>query len=177
MRSALAAASLLLSSLAIPANAAPPVPFFGRHLSPLLYVTSAQSEDLGGNWDDRQVYIFRNATVLVAVLGEGFGTQLPTRAVVFSGQASPERMADLGRALANARVGYQGDCSIDPPDSILEWHFHFSWFGVRDRRNSFRATEGPGEDCPFAIEELITAVHFVVNSAASNASTTLSALD
>jgi hypothetical protein len=154
-------------------EAAPQVSFFGRTVRPLLYVTSAESADFGANWSERQVYIFRDGTVLVAALGERSGEALPTGGGVLSGKASPERMRDLAEALAHLKVSSTADCSIDPPDAPLEWFFKFTWFGAGDRTNTFKATQDAGTRCPREVEDLISAVQLVINSASSAAGTRL----
>lgn len=165
---------LLLLAGSLPAAAAPNVSFFGRTLSPLLYMTSAESGDFGASFVREQVYIFRDGTVLVAALGDTYQSELPTGGSIISGTASRARMMELTAALANARVGHQTDCRIDPPDSPLEWYFELRWFGAGSRTNRFKATQAhPGPDCPFAVEELISAVQRVINSAFQSKTTDL----
>jgi hypothetical protein len=166
-------AAVILLLLATPVGAAPNVSFFGRTLTPFLYVTSSESGDFGEHWNKRQIYIFRDGTVLVAGAGESYRSELATGAWVISGTASRSRMMELTAALADARVGYQGDCSIDPPDAPLEWYFEFRWFGAGTRTNRFKATQDSGTPCPLAVEGLIDAVHLVINSASQAATTSL----
>jgi hypothetical protein len=165
-----------LMTLTVPcrATAAEGVRFFGRTVTPLLYVVSAESADFGATWNKRQIYIFRDGTVLSASLGERHDSELPLGGAVSSGTASQARMRELATALADAKVGHQTDCSIDPPDSPLEWYFSFVWFGSGDRKNSFEATQDPGPRCPPEIESLISAVQLAVNSARQSATTQLS---
>jgi hypothetical protein len=146
--------------------AAPDVAFFGRTVNPLLYVVSAESFDFGEHWAKRQTYIFRDGTVLSTLLNENVHSRLPAGGQVFSGKVSAEQMRLLVLAVAEVKVGLQQDCTIDPPDSPLEWHFQFSWFGAGKRKNTFKATEdGPGLPCPPATEALIDAVTGTVNAA------------
>jgi hypothetical protein len=145
--------------------AAPDVAFFGRTVNPLLYVVSAESFDFGEHWTKRQVYIFRDGTVLSAPVREVYSSPLPLGGEVFSGKVSADQMRSLLLAMAEVKVGLQRDCSIDPPDSPLEWYFEFSWFGAGKRKNTFKATEGPGIPCPPATEALIDAVTGTVNAA------------
>lgn len=170
------AALLLMLASSLPADAAPNVSFFGRTLTPLLYVTSAESADFGAHWAKRQVYIFRDGTILIAVHSESFQSELPGAARVLSGTVSRSRMQELTAALANARVGSQSDCYIDPPDAPLEWYFEFRWFGAGHRTNRFKATQDSSATfprCPSAVEGLIDAVHLVINSALQSPTTDL----
>ena len=161
-------AILLLLASSLPAGAAPAVSFFGRTLSPLLYVTSTESGDFGEQLTKRQVYIFRDGTVLVAGSGESYQSPLAEGAWILSGTVSRARMMELTAALTRAKVGYQTDCLIDPPDSPLEWYFEFRWFGAGSRTNRFKAAQNvQGSRCPDEIEGvggMIDAVHRVLNS-------------
>lgn len=145
--------------------AAPDVAFFGRTVNPLLYVVSAESGDFGEHWAKTGTYIFRDGTVLSVLITDEVHSRLPTTSQVYSGQVSPVQMQKLVDAMAAAKVGLQQDCSIDPPDSPLEWFFRFSWFGAGKRRNVFKATQDSGTPCPPAIEELIGAVQVTLDSA------------
>jgi hypothetical protein len=169
-----ALAILLLLASSLPASAASAVSFFGHTLSPLLYVTSAESGDGGATFTKRQVYIFRDGTVLVADYGESYQSELARGASVRSGTASRARMMELTAALTKARVGYQQDCLIDPPDAPLEWYFEFRWFGAGSRTNRFKASQDvQGSRCPDEIEGLgglIDAVHLVLNSVSATTS-------
>lgn len=166
---------IALLALAIPSasTAAPPVQVFGRTVKPLLYVTAAESGDDGIHWSKSEIYIFRDGTVVSASLGQMFNLNHVQGASFYTGVTSPERLRELGMALTNARVGFQEDCEIDPPDSPLEWYFGFHWFGVGERQNSFAATQYSGPPCPPEIEQLIFAVGAVRGSAFQAAKTKL----
>ena len=151
-----------------PSLAAPDVPFFGRNVTPLLYVTSAVSADFGGHWTKRQIYIFRDGTFLIGNIGEIHDVQLPVGGSIISGKASPERMRTLNAALAAARVSQPTDCYLDPPDSPIEWFWRFQWFGNGERQNKFEVTQDSGPpSCPGAVEDLMLAVDRVVSSSSA----------
>lgn len=154
----------LFLAAVVPSLAAPPVPFFGRNVTPLLYVTSAVSQDFGGRWTKRQIYIFRDGTFLFGNLGELHDVQLPTGGSIVSGKASPDQMRALNTALAAAKVSQLTDCRLDPPDSPLEWYWRFLWLGKGLRQNDFEVTQDSGPPpCPAAIEDLLTAVERLVH--------------
>lgn len=169
------ASAVVLLALAVPraSTAAPNVQLFGRTVRPLLYVTAAESGDGGAHWTKSQIYIFRDGTVVTASVGQAYTAEPVTGAFLFSGIASPQRLKELGVALTNARVGYQKDCEIDPPDSPLEWNYKFQWFGIGERQNTFEAKQQTGPACPFEIEQLIDAVTLIRGSAYQSATTKL----
>lgn len=156
------------------AHAAPAVPFFGKTERPLLYFTSAVSPDGGLHWSKAQVYIFRSGTVLFAGLGEQQGLDLPLGSGVFSGKASPQRMAALRQALGAIQVGQQTDCFLDPPDAPFDWSYRFTWFGNGDRRNTFVLTDSsPPPHCPDEMHALVDAAEQVYRSVSGSATTRL----
>ncbi len=173
MRKTLALAAI--SCLALPAItwAAPAVQFFGRSVKPLLYFNSAVSSDYSAHWQKRQVYIFRDGTVLNVAMSEVYSADLPLGASVFSGKAAPDRMKALGAALAAARAGEQTDCFYDPPDAPFDWYFGLTWFGAGERKNTFLVGQTPGSRCPREAEALIDAIEAVIRSAYGTASTRL----
>ena len=174
MRKPLALAAVICLGLPATTWAAPAVQFFGRTVKPLLYFNSAVSSDYSAHWTKRQVYIFRDGTVLNAALGEAYSADLPLGAFVSSGTAAPDRMKALGAALSAARVSQQTDCFYDPPDAPFDWYFGLTWFGTGERKNTFLVGQTPGPRCSREVEALIDAIEAVITSASRKASTRLS---
>lgn len=167
MRHVLPCAVLLLMASAPATFAAQPVTFFGEQKVPLLYQilhtspTSAAPGALQSNV--RQVYVFRDGTVLVSV--DGVSEELSPTGGILSGQAPALQMQGLNQALEAAQAGIQGDCHIDLGDQFLEhWHFRYTWFGRGRRQNTFEATDKPGPPCPLEVRQLQDSLQFVINA-------------
>ena len=167
-------ALLLLFVLASsPVAGAPAVDFFGRDLAPLVSLVSMVSADYSAHWTKRQVYIFRDGTVLVTALAEGFERPLPTLGYVRSGKAPIGLMQQLAAALGQAHVAQLTDCFLDPEDAPFDWEYLVTWYGKGDRRNTFRITDGGLPECSLKVAELRDAIESVVFSATQAATTRL----
>lgn len=160
-------ALLVLACLGVGAGAAAAEQdtlFFGRSLRPLLYFVAAESS--GDVWAKRQVYIFRDGTILVAALSETPETVEPQDGYVFSGQASPRAMRTLFDALDAIPAETQTDCSLPAPEPTRTWSFAFTWFGTHGRHNSFAVSDhSTAGSCSGPIPRFIDAVEIAALSA------------
>jgi hypothetical protein len=143
----------------------------GPDVPALLRVNSVLRTSFGmfGQDDHHQTLISRGGGVfeLLATAGPSGPRAFFIRG--FRGLGTSEELATLGRALVEAKVGIQGDCTLGGNPG----HVEITWYGRAGRQNTFRVTyqEGgapPGTQCSAPVVMLVGAIERFVGDAVSH---------
>ncbi len=141
----------------------------GPDVPALLRINSVRTIFFGPN-----IAQVRHEQILISRGGGLFsllGTGVPGSTLfidVFRGLATKEELATLGRALVEAQVGVQGDCTSG---QFGLGHIEITWYGRTGRQRTFRVVlheeSPPGTECPAAVVLLVSAIERFVGDAVS----------